>query len=98
MAYRATKKARKLWSERANAKKARLALEHGERRPLLEDDHIKIVIERKATGERAVFELFPGDRCDNYTAYCNDKRLGVMGITKVCAGIRKSLPRMRQEE
>ena len=97
MAYRATKKAQKLWSENANKAKARKTLAHGERRPMIDDDFIRIEISRKLTGEHAVFELFAGNRSDNYTVYCNDKLLGVMGITKVSEGIRKALPRCLSE-
>lgn len=94
MTYRASKKARKLWSENANkAKERKRMLNSGEPVALQEDDFIRIEITRKLTGEKAVFEMYEGNRCDNYTVYCNDKRLGVMGITKVTEGIRKALPR-----
>lgn len=97
MAYRATKKARKLWSDRANAKRERLRLENTDPRPIFEDDHITIEIKRKLTGEHALFELFPGDRSDNYSVYCNGKHKGIMGITRVTEGIRKALPRRLSE-
>lgn len=98
MSYRQSKKAKKLWGERANAAKARNRLaEDLDPRPLLEDDFIKIEITRKATNEHAVFELMPGNRCDNYRVYCNNRLLGTMGITKVCEGIRKALPRFMSE-
>ena len=68
MTYYANKKARKLWSDQANAKKVRLRMENGERDPLIElDPYIKITIERKATNENVVIECFEGDRIDNYT-------------------------------
>jgi len=96
MAYRASKKARKLWSERSHAAKERKRLARAtEPLPLLEDDHITIEVRRKLTGEIAKFELLPGTRIDNYSVYCNDKHLGIMGITKVCDGIRKALPRLQ---
>lgn len=95
MAYRATRKARKLWSERANAAKERKRLARAEPPPPCEDDHITIEVRRKLTGETARFELLPGDRIDNYSVYCNEKWLGIMGITRVCEGIRKALPRVR---
>lgn len=98
MSYRTTSKSKKLWSERANAKRERLRMENAEPLPpLLDDDHITIEIKRRLTGEVALFELMPGDRCDNYRVYCNDRYLGVMGITKVCEGVRKALPRVRAE-
>lgn len=93
MSYRRTKKARKLWSDRANAKQARMRIENTEQRPVIEDDHITIEIHRKLTGETALFELYPGNRCDNYSVYCNGEHKGVMGITRVTEGIRKALPR-----
>lgn len=95
MTYRATNKARKLWSERANAKRDRLRMERPAPPPPTEDDHITIEIRRKLTGEVAQFELLAGDRIDNYSVYCNGRHLGIMGITRVCEGIRKALPRAR---
>lgn len=97
MSYRRTKKSKKLWSERALAKKERIRLENSEPIPILEDDFIEIKVKRKATGEDVTFELFPGNRCDNYRVYCNDEFKGVMGITKVCEGLRKALPRFMSE-
>ena len=93
-----TKKARKLWSERANAKKERLRLERAESViPYVEVDHyIKITIERKATNETAVFECFEGDRIDNYSVYCNDVHQGIQSITTLTQNIRKALPRFRR--
>lgn len=95
MAYRATRKAKKLWSQRANAKRERLRMESAEPPPPIEDDHITIEVKRKLTGETARFELLPGDRIDNYSVYCNGRHLGIMGITRVCEGVRKALPRAR---
>lgn len=95
MTYRATSKARKLWSERANAAKERKRMEQPAPPPPPEDDHITIDVKRKLTGETARFELLPGDRIDNYSVYCNGRHLGIMGITRVCEGIRKALPRAR---
>jgi hypothetical protein len=82
---------------RANAKKAEIALKHGEHRPMIDPDEIIIDIKRKATKEHAVFKLLPGDRSDNYRVYVNDKLTGIMGITKVSEGIRKALPRFMSE-
>ena len=97
MTYRANKKARKLWSAQAVAKKAALRTERGEREPLVELDHyIKITIERKATGEVAVFECFEGDRIDNYSVYCNNEHQGIQSITTLTKNIRKALPRFRR--
>ena len=95
MTYRATKKARKLWSQQAHAAKERKRLDNSAPAATIEDDEITITVTRKLTGEIARFELLPGDRIDNYSVYCNDKHLGVMGITRVCDGIRKALPRAR---
>lgn len=97
MAYRETKKARKVWSERANEKQARDRIQSIEDRNDPIEDFITIKINRKLTGETALFELYPGDRCDNYTVYCNGERRGVMGITRVSEGIRKALPRVLSE-
>ena len=97
MTYRATRKARKMWSERANAKRERLRSEDADGRSMPIEDFITIEICRKLTGETALFELYPGDRCDNYTVYCNGERQGVMGMTRVAEGIRKALPRCLSE-
>jgi|GEM_PF-3493793 len=97
MTYRATDKATKVWSEQANAKQARSRLEDAEVRAMPVEDFITIAISRKLTGETALFELYPGDRSDNYTVYCNGERQGVMGITRVSVGIRKALPRCLSE-
>lgn len=96
MSYRATRKAKKLWSDRANAKRGRLRMEGAPIADAIpEDDHITITVTRKLTGEVARFDLLPGDRIDNYSVYCDERWLGVMGITRVCEGIRKALPRLR---
>lgn len=98
MAYRSNKKARKLWSKQALAKKERLRMQNaGEALPYVEHDpYIKITIERKATNETAIFECFEGDRIDNYRVYCNDAFLGVQSITTLTKNIRKALPRFRR--
>lgn len=99
MVYRATKKARQQWSEHAIARKAQLRIERCQREPYTEIDHyLKITVERRATGEIAVFECFEGTRIDNYTVYCNDIRQGVQSITTLMANIRKALPRFRRME
>lgn len=97
MTYRTTSKAKKLWSERANAARERKRLASGGPLPPPPpiNDEITITVTRKLTGEVARFELLPGDRADNYSVYCNDRYLGIMGITRVCEGIRKALPRAR---
>lgn len=81
------------WSENANAKKSRLR-ESQNIEPMLPeiDRSIFIDIHRPGTGEKARFELLEGNRINNYTVYCNGKHLGIMGITRVLAGIRKALP------
>ena len=96
MTYRQTNKRKelnKLWSVRANAKQAK------RRQALAEpcatqahDRSIHITIERPGTNETARFELLSGNRIDNYSVYCNGQHLGIMGITRVMAGIRKALP------
>ena len=97
MGYRHTRKAKKLWSERALAKKERLRMAHSEPRPMPIEDEITIEIQRKLTGEHVQFRLEPGDRCDNYRVYVDGKLHGIMGITRVCEGIRKALPRTLSE-
>ena len=98
MSYRGTKKARKLWSERANAKKE--ALRENNRLPVVElpHHHMTITIERHATGEKSIFELYEGSRIDNYSVYVNGSAWGVKGITRIMEGIRKALPRFRAIE
>lgn len=97
MTYRASKKARKLWSEQANAAKERKRNIEAEPSPIVFIDHyMKITIERKQTNEVAVFECFEGDRIDNYRVYCNDKFQGVQSITELTKNIRKALPRFKQ--
>jgi hypothetical protein len=69
-------------------------MQRSERDPLVDlDPYLKITVERKATGEIAVFECFEGDRIDNYRVYCNDEFQGVQSITK---NLRKALPRFRR--
>lgn len=97
MAYRTNKKARKLWSEQANAIQERKR--NAEKTPssiVFIDPYMKITVERKQTNELAVFECFEGDRIDNYRVYCNDKYLGVQSITELTKNIRKALPRFKQ--
>jgi hypothetical protein len=98
MSYRPNKKARKLWSRQAVLKKRRLRTQVlGDPVPFIEfDPYIKITIERRATGETAVFECFEGDRIDNYTVTCNGKHQGIQSITTLTKNIRKSLPRFRR--
>lgn len=92
MGYRETRKA---WSINANAAQERARAGVCHEYPVEIDHYIKITIERKQTGEKAIFECFEGTRIDNYTVYCNDNRLGVFGITELMARIRKALPRFR---
>jgi len=99
MSYRDNMKARKLWSKQANAAKARNRIENGERDPLVElDPYMKITVERKATGETAVFECFEGNRIDNYSVYCNDEYQGIQSISTITKNIRKAIPRFRRME
>ena len=60
------------------------------------DPYIKITVERLHTKEIAVFECMEGSRIDNYSIYCNNKHLGIHGITFLMNSIRKSLPRFRR--
>lgn len=97
MTYHANKKARKLWSAQANAKRAALRQECEPRDPLVAVDHyLKITVERRATGEVAVFECFEGDRIDNYRVHCNGVYQGVQSITDLTKNIRKAIPRFRR--
>jgi len=99
MTYRETRKAAKIHSERQVAAKARQRMDRGPREPYIELDHyMKITVERKATGEVAVFECFEGDRIDNYSVYCNDRPLGIQSVTTLMANISKALPRFRRME
>lgn len=99
MTYRPNKKARKLWSQQANAKKAALRLVGERRDPLADlDPYLKITVERKATGETAVFECFEGDRIDNYRVYCNGEFQGVQSISTITRNIGKALPRFKRME
>ena len=97
MTYRVTRKAAKTHSERQVAAKARKRMEGDPRDSYVEVDHyMKITVERKATGEIAVFECFEGDRIDNYSVYCNDRPLGIQSITTLMVNVRKALPRFRR--
>ena len=99
MVYRHNKKATKLWSDQANAKKARLRMENGEREPLVEiDPYLKITVERRATGEIAIFECLEGDRIDNYSVYCNNEYQGIQSISTLTKNLRKAIPRFRRME
>jgi|SRR5690606_1081552 len=97
MAYRETAKAKKVWSEQALAKKARIR-GAGDARPAeIEIDRtIIITVERPGLGERAEFQLLEGTQVNNYRVYCNGRCRGVMGITRVMEGIRKALPAFRR--
>jgi len=98
MAYRENKKALKLRSRLGVAAREAKRAELAKGLPIREDvDHyIKITIERRATNETAVFELFEGSRIDNYTVICNGKNQGIQSITTLTKNIRKSLPRFRR--
>ena len=59
MTYRDTAKRLKIRSDQGVAAKAALRLERGERLPLIDlDPYLKITVERRATGEKAVFECY----------------------------------------
>ena len=93
MAYRCTRKRRKIWSQNATTAKERNRLENAEPRESVEiDPYIRIEITRRGTGEHVVFECHEGTRCDNYSVYCNGRHLGIQSITTLTAGIRKALP------
>jgi hypothetical protein len=62
------------------------------------DPYMRTTVERRATGELAVFECFEGTRIDNYSVYCNDRPLGIQGVTTLMTNIRKALPRFRRME
>ena len=99
MSYRESKKAKKVWSEQANAKKAANRIANGCREPFVEiDPYIKITVFRRATGESVVIECKEGERIDNYSVYCNGEYKGVHGISTVMNNIRKALPRFRRME
>ena len=94
-----TGKAKKVWSEQANAKKAANRIANGCREPFVEiDPYIKITVFRRATGESVVIECKEGERIDNYSVYCNGEYKGVHGISTVMKNIRKALPRFRRME
>lgn len=98
MAYRENEKALKQRSERGVAERERLRIERVRGEPIREDiDHyIKITIERRATGEVAVFECFEGNRIDNYAVICNGIHQGIQSISTLTKNIRKALPRFRR--
>ena len=98
MVYRENKKAIEQRSKRGVAERARLRLETGcDIDPYEDPDpYIKITIERRATGEIAVFECLEGNRIDNYTVICNGIHQGIQSISTLTKNIRKSLPRFRR--
>jgi len=98
MRYRVNKKALKLRSKLGVAARELNRRERIKDFPLREeiDHYIKITIERRATGEKAVFELFEGNRIDNYTVICNGNNQGFQSMTTLTKNIRKSLPRFRR--
>jgi hypothetical protein len=95
MTYRDSEKRLKFRSAQGVAKRAALMAERGHREPLI-DPYMKITVERRATNETAVFELFEGDRINNYMVYCNDEPQGIQSITTVTKNIRKVLPSFRR--
>ena len=98
MSYRENEKAIKQRSERGVAERERLRIERaGNAAPREDIDHyIKITVERRATNEVAVFELFEGNRIDNYTVICNGIHQGIQSISTLTKNIRKALPRFRR--
>jgi hypothetical protein len=97
MTYRTSSKRLKIRSAQGVARKAALRLERGEFEPLVDPDpYLKITVERRATGETAVFECFEGDRINNYMVYCNDEPQGIQSITEITKNIRKALPSFRR--
>jgi len=74
-------------------------MESGEREPYVEiDPYLKITVERRGTGELAVFECFEGSRIDNYSVYCNDEYQGIQSISTLTKNLRKAIPRFRRME
>jgi len=100
MTYRENEKAIKQRSERGVAERERLRLEAAADTEPYEgyDPYMKITVERRATGETAVFELHEGNRIDNYTVTCNGEHQGIQSITTLTKNIRKALPRFRRME
>ena len=97
MSYRDSDKRLKQRSAQGVAMKAALRMERGDIDPLIElDAYMKITIERKATGETAVFEMFEGSQINNYMVYCNDVPQGIQSITTITKNIRKALPSFRR--
>ena len=96
MTYKVTSKRRKIWSMQANAAKEKRRMRSAEHQSIIDfDPSIRIEITRKATGEHVVFECLEGSRIDNYSIYCNDKHIGVMGVSKLMQRISKALPSFR---
>ena len=100
MAYRENKKAVKLRSALGVAEKERLRMERaGDAKPREDINYyMKITVERRATNEVAVFELFEGNRIDNYTVICNGIHQGIQSISTLTKNIRKALPRFRRTD
>ena len=98
MTYRVNKKALKQRSERGVAECERLRIARaGDEAPREDIDfYMKITVERRATNEVAVFELFEGTRIDNYTVICNGLHQGIQSISTLTKNIRKALPRFRR--
>ena len=96
MAYRESWKRRKVWSIQANKAQERNRMANGPRESIDIDPYIKIEITRRGTGEYVVFECLEGSRIDNYSVYCGDKHLGIMGISKLMKKIGQALPAFRQ--
>ena len=95
MAYRESWKRRKIWSEQANKVQEAQRLTQGPRQLVEIDPYIKIEITRRGTGEHVVFECLGGSRIDNYSVYCGDKHLGIMGISELMKKIGQALPAYR---
>ena len=92
MSYRETAKRRKIWSIRANAKKAENRIKPPAQ-PIAKIDHdLKITVERSGTGEKAIYVCTQGDRIDNYSVCCNGKYQGIQSITTITSNLRKALP------
>ena len=98
MTYRVNKKALKRRSAQGVTERERLRRERaGDDTPREDIDHyIKITVERRATGETAVFECFEGNRIDNYTVICNGTHQGIQSMSTLTKNIRKALPRFRR--
>jgi hypothetical protein len=100
MTYRANKKRLQQRSAQGVAEKERLRrITAGAVEPYEDPDpYIKITIERRATGETAVFECTEGNAINNYSVTCNGVYQGVQSITTITKNIRKALPSFRRME